>query len=1191
MSFSSFGEPQKVFINQTATSSSNGSFTLKVGSGNCDTLYTLAVVAYRASSWNAYETGPSLPPLPKTALTSFFDNTTLYLQPAATLNLTAVNSTHNISFNYVIFDDSLGFPVAENFQTQVWNASVVVPQNKNFTIMMMRTPQFGPGVQDPFATALPPQTIVVQNASNYSDTEFVLNFNKNLSFSMFNITGNVSVEGNTTPINLTQILVKLGIAGLVPPNSDVQIPGGSIITPNSGGGSQNLANYTITVMGSAGGIYQILEFYGANSSAMSSGAGEYSAYFSNFTVTGNMTHHVTLKKLAGNYSTVTGITSLNTSYVTVNISDSSGLPLDDAHVEIKVDMVGHRSVFPTFRYMADQLSGGLIRLPIINDSNATVLVFNRRFAPLKFKLNVTNASRESNGIIQLTLNAFKPRKFHANGSSEDFSGTKAGQYRMTFLRNTAACNVFNASLESCRLFPNDFDAGSFNPLKVMATGKVNMLMEINTTGVKIYFLGVDMLASGPPEASMSENAMRSNRNVSNYEEIFKFGSAAPNIYDKVFVGIPYNHSLVNDAAQMNFTIKGLFDDNGIMVWNGTSTPNSSIPSEWSDYDTRWFNTTSGGMICSNTEDANSTNATCFINRTTNYVWISLPHFSDGEGGPQGEPDTSPPAAPGGVNVSATLGGTVMVNWTQVSNETGESYIVYRASFDISQVAGNLSNYSGLNSPINITNLTSVRIPEGVSSFVDNLTLNGTVYYYAVAAVDSAGNLQNSTFGINISNSINATANDTIVPSIPTNLNLTTSGSSSITVTISWANVTRDAAGYADFHGLVYKVYRSNSTVITLSSGNITAAANLTNVKNQTSPANSTTDTLTSNGTFQYIVTTLDDAGHENISIAIGAGGNQGNVTVAITGSGSSTTTSGGSGGGGGGGGGTPVPSTGVKVSKKWAELPAGTATMKIANDKIGIKVLDFTVANAASNVEIAVTKLDEKPATKREVQGKVYQYIKIDKTGLRDADVPEAKVEFSVEKKWFDQNQGSVKDIVLQRYFNEMWTSLDTAFKRSDTTHNYFEATSPGLSLFAIVLKPKAAVEEKPKADETPVNISASPSANESKGNETGEGAGKGAGGSKAMLFILIGLVVAAAIGGGAFLIMKKGGGGGLGSLKSGFTSLFRKFGKGRRRSSSSKLSDEEEAAEIVRDYESQKSQQAGQQPRDQRGRPPEAFN
>lgn len=1185
MSFSNFGEAQLTFVNQTTTNSTDGNFSVYITSASNCALYTLKILAFNRTDWTPWEMGPSFPPLPKTALINVLDNGTIYLQRAISINLTSVNETHNISFSNIVFDDALGFPVSEDFMTLKFNATIIVPRDKNYTIMMMRPPDFTSS--NAFATALPPQTIAISNLSNYSAGQngIVLHFTKNLSFTPNIISGNISVDGsNTTAVNVTKIIVKLGLAGLVPPNADLQLQsGGPGFNQTPGLANKIIANYSTVLLGSTTGIYQILEIYGENATATSSGIGEYFAYFSNFTVTGNINHNLTLKKLAGNYTAVSGLTNLNTSYISINITDASGLPLDDAHVEIKVDMIGHKTVFPTFRYMADQLSGGLVRLPIFNDSNASLLVFNRRYAPLKFKLNITNASKEPNGIVQVKLNAFKPKKFHSNGSFEDFSGAKAGQFKFTLLKNTAACNVFNASVESCRLFPNDFDAEKFDPLKVMATGKVNLLMEINTTGVKLYFIGVDMLASGPPEGSMSESALRSTSNsTSVYQEIFKFGSAAPDIYDAVAIGMPYNHSRIDDAKTVNFSFKGLFNDAGQQVWNGSESSNASIPSDWSDYDTGWFNSTYG-VPCNGADPATIVNQSCYINTTTNYVWVSLPHFTDGEAGPQGG-DTTPPAAPVLAIINVTPGGNVRINWTDSPNETGENYLIFRSETNISTLWANLTNYTGINYVINVTNLTSSKgIGESVQTFIDNTTINGSRFFYAVSAVDASGNWQNATpqGGVNLSNSYNVTVNDTLMPRVPANISLT---ASNLVVTLSWLNVTQDVRGESDNYNLTYSIYRSGADQgVNLSAFNVTLS-NITNFVKSIpwTAANSTTVTLTANGTYHFAVFTQDDG--QNFNSTVITPGNYANITVTAASSpGSSSSSSSSSGGGGG----TPAVSEGVKFSKSWDALPAGTATVNVAKDEISFTAIDFTLASAVASPSITVVKLDKKPTLKRDVVGKVYQYIRIDKSNIAESAVTEAKIEFRVEKKWFDQNSGSVKNIVLQRYSSDLWTTLETKYLRSDELYQYFEATSPGLSTFAVVLKAaEAPAVSTPKVNETAANVSAPPV--NASADAAAAAAKAKASTMKAVMFAVLAVAVIA-LGAGAFVLIRKKGGGGGFSLPNPF-SRFRKGGGGSGRSSSK--SEEEEAAEIVKEYESQqKRPPRPSQSQDQRGRPPEAFN
>ncbi|MBI2143429.1 PGF-pre-PGF domain-containing protein [Candidatus Woesearchaeota archaeon] len=1223
MSFGSFGGKSLSYVNSTFTNATTGNFSLGIrtlGDPNanaaantqvdCGQIYLIKVFYYNTSqssnpnTWVVEEMGPAFPVVPKPALTRFFDNSTIYLQPAATINITAVNQSHNISFNYAIFDDTLGYPVAESFDSKLFNATAVLLRSRNYTIMMMVTPDFtNPG---DFSTAAPPQSVAINNISLYNGTNYVVQINKNLSFSQFTIAGNISVVGNTTPVNVSNILVKLSFGGMLPPNSVLSLPNGisisnlsSVLSSSSG---SMIANYTTVVMGSGSGIDQVLEFFASNTTSSANNT-QYFYAIQNFTVTKSLSSNVTnvtLMQLAGNFSSQTqGGLSVPTSYVRINLTDSTGRPLTEAHTEVTVDNVGNVSglgPLPQFRYMLDQLSGGVASLPLRLDSNATIKVYSRRYAPLQYKLNLTNASREVNGLIRVTVNTFKPEKRLANGSVDDFSGAKGGNVKVTFMRNTYDCNSPNASVSSCRV-GRDFAGGNFDPMAAMFAGKTNVVMELNSTGIILQFLGADMMASGPPDSSMSDSAS-SSQNGSTLQQAWRFGSVAPKVYDKVLIGVPYNQSLVTEnATKINVTLKTLFDDSWNMVWNSSTDNISSVPSEWSDYNQTWFNATRGGMPCVFDIGYNDTNFTqgCIVNTSTNYVWIVLPHFTGGDDNIL-QSDTTPPAAPTPVNFTATPSGTVMINWTDSSGETGESYIVYRSAFNITNATFGgpggvyISNYTG----INITNLTATtRVPEGVQFFIDNTTLNGSVFFYAVAAVDATGNLQNVTGSqVNISSSpgYNVTVNDTVMPKSIGNLTLTTSDTS---VTLTWLNVTQDVSGRSDFYNLTYYVYRSgaNESNVFLGNGsnnspNI-AGSNMSFVKTVPGTSNSTTISGHVKGTYHFAVTTADDGGRENVSIFIQGSGpiaNYGNISVTPSASSSSSSSS--SSSGGGSGGGTPPVSEGVKVSKKWDALPAGTATLGITKAEIGFTTIDFTTSAAASNVEITVTKLANTPTVKRDVQGKVYQYIRIDKVNLREADVPSAKIEFKVEKKWFDQNSGSIKNIVLQRYFNDLWTTLDTTYLRADETHQFFEATSPGLSIFAIVLK---TVEEKKAAvNETPVNISGAGSGNESETNATAAGKKAGGAGSNALLVALV-IVVMAAIGGGAFFVIKKKGGGGF-SFPNPLGRFRRGMGGGKARS---KPGEEEEAAEIVKEYEAQRSERVQQQPRqqDQRGRPPEAFN
>src|SRR3989338_5630906 len=115
--------PSTTFVTYNLTDT-QGFFNITLPNGNCGVNYILTAVLRNTSNNNVSEVMPSLPPLPVPAL-SYLNGGTLYLQEGATLNLTAYNSTGNAtSFNYIVFDESIGFPVAESISTLV-NQSVI----------------------------------------------------------------------------------------------------------------------------------------------------------------------------------------------------------------------------------------------------------------------------------------------------------------------------------------------------------------------------------------------------------------------------------------------------------------------------------------------------------------------------------------------------------------------------------------------------------------------------------------------------------------------------------------------------------------------------------------------------------------------------------------------------------------------------------------------------------------------------------------------------------------------------------------------------------------------------------------------------------------------------------------------------------------------------------------------------------
>jgi len=1125
MTYSS-GEPSRTLVNVTNTTSVDGNFSIVVGDGLCDSLYILEAVIYDISSRWPLEVGPSFPPLPLGALTDVFNTSTIYTTNATLLNLTAINSSwtesHNITFNYIIFDDALGFPIAENFETSTNNATEIVPAGRNYTVLFMKAPTQGDA--DSFVSAVPPIPYTInltQNPTLYRNSPYLVT--GNMSFSLYKINGTINVTGNTTVVNITNVLLKLGINGLMPPNSEMSaMVGAPTVTNRSGGDVTSgyyIADYSVNVLGATNGIYQVLEWYAANHTATAAGDGDYFAYFQNFTVTTvNITYNVVLQGLAGNVATKSeGVTNLKTRFIAINVTNANNEPLDDANMEIRVDAPGHKTTLPTFRHMIFSLSGGLTRIPMINTSNATLRIFNRRYAPSNIKLNITNASLYPSGIIQVRMSTFKPRRFNSDGTFTEFNSTnQASNFRLVFMKNTADCNVYDPSILNCKIGTEDFDLNNFDPLKTMFGGKVNIYSVMNTTGVIIYFIGVDMIASGPPEGSMSESALRETQTSAGDTDIrtqvWRFGSLAPPIYDKVFVGIPYNQSQFNETALFNITYKYLLDSDGNVIWNSTTYPNgTSIPDDFADYNVSWLNTSAGGMRCVNETDGSPPSVQqCFVNTSTNYVWMNLPHFSDGDPELSGEADTTPPVK-GPRLVAANVSdndddGNIEINWTEPDDETGETYIVYRFTSNITTF-----NHS-------LTNLTPLRVAEGVMFFEDNTTTgdNATEYWYAVVAVDSAGNLNTSDGAVNLSESLNATANDTIVPKPVTGLNVSVSGA---IATLTWLSVTQDINNNADASGLLYKVYRSDANAnvnasrypyVNTSDSNF----GITIPVGTTYSTNTTTYTATANGTYHFIVTSIDDNNNENISF-VQSGSNANFLNVSLTATPDSPSGGGSSGGGSSGGGSsTADPNAGTSQSRAWDKLTAGTeATFKVTKTGIPITSITFKVTEDVEDIELTVTRLTRKPSSvATDYGGKIYNYITIKKSNLKDTSVASATIAFKVERKWLGANNAKAAEVLLLRYNRKKWDELPVKITDNDDVHFFYEAESPGFSTFVIALREVVTAETTGADDAQDQEANATAAANET--DASGDSADSDVSKGKVLLYTAIIIIIVALIAG-----------------------------------------------------------------------------
>jgi PGF-pre-PGF domain-containing protein len=174
-------------------------------------------------------------------------------------------------------------------------------------------------------------------------------------------------------------------------------------------------------------------------------------------------------------------------------------------------------------------------------------------------------------------------------------------------------------------------------------------------------------------------------------------------------------------------------------------------------------------------------------------------------------------------------------------------------------------------------------------------------------------------------------------------------------------------------------------------------------------------------------------------------------------------------GGGGGAGaigegtgakGTPTPtaaaSTVTKASRRIPLLDAGEEIAMVFED-MDVSLIAIEADNKLSDVTVEVERV-EKSAGVPEPSGTVYAYLTIDVNHEETANI-EGRIECRVVKSWISDNAIDETTIRFYRY-DEVggWQALSTSKSREENDYVYFEAETPGFSLFVLTGEKTAAM-------------------------------------------------------------------------------------------------------------------------------------
>jgi len=573
----------------------SGRFSIPLNrSGRVDWGYQLYAVQRNASG-SVIKISPTLPPLPGFMNTS---NVTLYLVPAATLWLRAINASGNYTdYLYgVIMDNATGIPLKFFQNVSREGINISLPLNRSYIITYWREPPAN--LINETNLPSPPKTRAVTPVTMGSVTEVKLN----VSWQWVTINGTIL---NSTPVNFTTLETYLVVGNNIV-SSDAKLPWFANFPGNDTLDSNGY--YKKHVM--SGSDYLLIA-YARNSTH----------WFAGFllvrNVSKNITQNITLYPMAGNASSGWNATVFNF-FANLTLPNGSAVlhAVEGSDVEIELmDYPVNATKNETIRFICKSKSASNVSAPLLRDKNIKVLVFNHRYAPIKKKYAAPINKRAYNIIL---------RKFEIKPPKKE----ERLPFTLKFLRYSEACNKPNVN-SSCVIFSTDSGKEKFDPIKAAMQGRVNIRMELSS-GVVLQFIGVDLIASGPPSAEISPQEIADLSSSTSFGKIWKLGSMAPEIYDYALVGIPYSDTQLNENKEVRIQIPYIYDDNWNVIWNISANHTTQLPQEYKNencsrdlcYPIEYFTT---GVTCYDGEY--SFNYWCWMDKANNMIYFKIPHFS------------------------------------------------------------------------------------------------------------------------------------------------------------------------------------------------------------------------------------------------------------------------------------------------------------------------------------------------------------------------------------------------------------------------------------------------------------------------------------------------------------------------------------------------------------------------------------
>ncbi|MBN2094797.1 MAG: S-layer family protein [Candidatus Aenigmarchaeota archaeon] len=630
--------------------------------GPMEISYRLSAARYNDSEGNyAMHIGPSLPDVPEMEIKAPWGlgNATIYLKEAVTFHVRALgkdyrsgpNNTNEtcpgptcppewtptfnqtyVNFDYNLKDKKLGYPVS-NSQGQDSNERwFAAPLERNYSLMLFPDASFQVYVDFVdissrcnstgynLSTTGVNATCTIQNGTYLIDAE---------------ITGDMNLTNMTGSINLTDldsfwiVAYMLGAGEMLFDQDSLPFNIGQMErwpkndTTYDDSYNRSAGTYNIYLPATQAHSDVLLVAYASKSGTYYQGIHKISVEgmvlpetIYNFTMReliSGSDYPISVNNVSGDWNSTNVV---NTTAVVFNLVDSNGemLETESSFIETRID-AGEAE----YQKMLNAENGSFSMVLASGQGLEKLTVYSQTSAPLSVPVRSTVLSGSEStefmscqsGVCNVTLREFEPFDPETKQALEDI--------KMEFMISNSSCDVPNPS-EDCYLM-SDMSKDEFSPLKAILLGDISLRIILGN--LSVHYMKTDLMASGPPDAALSQNFTGDDLNAA-----WKFGSSGPEIYSGVLIGMPYSEALDNMSIRMSIPV--LYDAEFNVIWNRTdgNTTSELVGTDYEDYLNNsyeeYLNGT--GVYCSEANE-NLTEGLCYRDTSTRMIWMEIPHFS------------------------------------------------------------------------------------------------------------------------------------------------------------------------------------------------------------------------------------------------------------------------------------------------------------------------------------------------------------------------------------------------------------------------------------------------------------------------------------------------------------------------------------------------------------------------------------